>query len=156
MKTQLARNLAAEVIGGIDGVTEVEAPVRHRPRGCECPGGVYYGSTYFNPPETSGNAPNYQLTKGAAAGHVRFHTDLFSVWYLTLGELRRMVERPVRYLLGWGGHCYVFLTGDTSDAGPVVVFYSNRSEFARALAAATGTNAVWSCAALADGREPWQ
>ena len=156
MNATLARKFAAEVVAGIEGVAEVEAPVRHRPRGSECRGGVYYGSHYFNPPETGGNAPNYQLTKGAAEGHVRFHADLFSVWYLTLGELRKMVKRPVRYLLGWSGHCYVSLTEDTSDAGPVAVFYSNRDEFGRALAAAAGTNAVWSCSALADGREPWQ
>lgn len=154
MNATLARNLAAEVIGGIDGVTEVETPVRHRPRGSECPGDVYYGSHYFNPPETTGNAPNLQLTKGAAEGHVRHGSDLFSVWYLSLGQLRRMVQRPVRYMLGWQGHCYVFLTEDTSDASPVAVFYSNRNEFGRAVAAAAGTNAVWSCSALADGREP--
>ena len=155
MNATLARDLAALVIGRIDGVTEVEPPVRHRPRGSECPGGVYYGSHYFNPPETAGNAPNYQLTKGAARGCVRFHSDLFSMWYTTLGELRRMVKRPVRYMLGWSGHCYVFLTEDTSDASPVAVFYSNRNEFGRALAAAAGTNAVWSCSALAEGQEPW-
>lgn len=155
MRVSEARRLANEVIDSIDGVTEVETPVRHRPRASECPGGVYYGGHYYNPPETTGNAPNYQLTKAAAEGHVRHGRDLFSVWYLTLAELRRMVKRPVRYLLGWSGHAYVFLTADTSDAGVVAVFYANRGEFARQLAVAAGTNAVWSCAALADGREPW-
>jgi len=149
-----ARRLAAEVIGGIEGVTEVEPPVRHRPRGSECPGGVYYGSHYFNPPETAGDAPNYRLTRGAAEGHVRYRGDLFSVWYTTLGELRRMVRRPVRYFLGWEGHCYVFLTQDTSAAAPVAVFYANRDEFACRLATAGGTDAVWSCSALAGGRGP--
>jgi hypothetical protein len=148
--------LAADVIGRIEGVTEVESPVRHRPRRSECPGGVYYGHHYFNPSETAGNAPNYQLTKGAAEGYVRFGGDLFSVWYTTLRGLRTMVGRPIRYFLGWEGHCYVFLTEDTSDGGPVAVFYANRGEFARRLAAASGTSAVWSCSALASGSDPWR
>lgn len=137
---------------GIEGL-QFDGLKKHRRREAEYSGACYYGSHYFNPSDVSGNCPELQLTRTAPRASIRFDRDLFSAWVMGYGDLQLLVKRPCDALVDWTFYCFCFL----DDDGHVIVFPSNRPEFATALASVTGTRCVWSCKALRDGREPdWQ
>lgn len=132
MNIQQIRQLAETTIAAIDGVTKVDRPVKHRPRGDEM-GGQYYGGHYCNHMDIEDNAPEYQLMKAGAHGFVTYGRDLFSVYYVPLTRLLAMMAKPHRHFSGWQMFGYV-VTGDTA-----VVFLHNRPEFGRKLAEALGS-----------------
>ena len=128
------RRVADAVLRQIGDLRYDIADLKRRRRRPGNAGGLYHGPTFFNSCEVGGNAPEYQLTRSAPRCQVRFGADLFSVWVLGLGDLRRMVRRPVTYILDWSHYSHAPL----DDGGHVLVFPANRTTFAAALGRATG------------------
>jgi hypothetical protein len=152
MKTADLRSAAVNILGQVEDVSvDPKGFVKHRPRGggLETAGGVYYGSTFFNSCDVADNCPELQLTRAGLRQTIRFGTDCFSVFVVGYDQLRRMVKQPQSGIVDWSFFSFVFIAD-----GIVMIFLQNRPQFGRTLAAAAGTNKVWSCGALADGREP--
>jgi hypothetical protein len=152
MKVADLRSAAVNILGQVGDVGfDSKGFKRHRPRGggLETAGGVYYGSTFFNSCDVADNRPELQLTKAGLRQTIRFGTDCFSVFVIGYDDLRKMVKRPQSGIINWSFFSFVFIAD-----GIVMIFLQNRPYFGSAIAAAAGTNQVWSCGALADGREP--
>lgn len=140
------RDAAAAVLTKLEGFT-VGKFVRHRGRR-DGMGGLYYGGHYFNHMDVADECPELHLTRSMPRASV---SGGFSVWVGGYGDLRHLVKRPSRGVIDWSFFSFAFL----DDEGHVVVFPSNRGEFAHALAESEANiRCVWSCSALREGREP--
>jgi len=127
MTVKQLKEIASRVLGEVEG-TKVEV-TNPRRRGSEV-GGCYYGSTFFNGPQVSGNCPEYQMTKarGSVVCLVRYGRDLFRGWVMEKDTLDRMIQERLTYFLGWHHFAHI-------DIGQGVVFVTlgNRGEFLTAL-----------------------
>ena len=144
------RKAAETVLPRVEGLT-VGRFVKQRARPCEYAGAVCYGSHYFNPQDVADGTPELLLTRSMPRATVRWEHDRFSVWIGGYGDLRQIVKHRVRDSFPqWSLYSFAFLDHE----GHVLVCPSSRSEFANAVAAASGIACVWWCEDLSRGREP--